>query len=81
MELNVESFELSHDAQYLLLKTNVSSVWRHSSLYYAYIYRVSSKKITQLTTSNKISYAAWSPTGHQLVIKQDCDVDLHTDAV
>ncbi|KAK4510874.1 uncharacterized protein ATC70_005309 [Mucor velutinosus] len=80
MELNVDSFELSHDAQYLLLKTNVSNVWRHSSLYYAYIYQVSSKKITPLTTSNKISYAAWSPTGHQLTYVMDNDIYI-TDLI
>ncbi|KAI8644674.1 dipeptidyl peptidase IV N-terminal region-domain-containing protein [Parasitella parasitica] len=74
MDLDVDSFELSHDAQYLLLKTNVSSVWRHSSLFYAYIYRASDKRITQLTASSKISYAIWSPTGHQLAYVLNNDI-------
>lgn len=43
-------------------------------MFNAYIYRVSDKQITPLVpslavnTQPQISYAAWSPTGHQLVI-------------
>lgn len=48
--------------------------WRHSSKFNAYIYRLSDKKIVPLTNLSsvektpKISYAAWSPTGHQMVL-------------
>ncbi|KAI8372297.1 dipeptidyl peptidase IV N-terminal region-domain-containing protein [Choanephora cucurbitarum] len=84
--LNVQSFELSHDAEYLLFKTNITAKWRHSALFNAYLFHVSSKKITPLssaTTVNsepKISYAAWSPTGHQLAYVMNNDIYI-TDLV
>ncbi|KAI7893265.1 dipeptidyl peptidase IV N-terminal region-domain-containing protein [Mucor mucedo] len=78
--LSVSSFELSYDAQYILLKTNVSAQWRHSSRFNAYIYRLSDKKImplTHLSTVGKtprISYAEWSPTGHQMAYVMNNDL-------
>ncbi|CAO0801292.1 unnamed protein product [Mucor circinelloides] len=70
--INVQSFEISQDAQYLLLKTNVTSQWRHSTHSNMYIYKLSDKSLFPLnalsTIDSKpvISYAVWSPTGHNL---------------
>ncbi|GAA5809797.1 hypothetical protein MFLAVUS_003210 [Mucor flavus] len=78
--LDVASFDLSYDAQYILLRTNVSAQWRHSSKFNAYVYRLSDKKIVPLTNLSsvektpKISYAAWSPTGHQMAYVMNNDL-------
>ncbi|KAI9469910.1 MAG: dipeptidyl peptidase IV N-terminal region-domain-containing protein [Benjaminiella poitrasii] len=53
--------------------------WRHSALFNAYIYHLSDKNVTPLITnatltSSKISYAAWSPTGHQLAYVLNNDI-------
>ncbi|KAI8098851.1 dipeptidyl peptidase IV N-terminal region-domain-containing protein [Halteromyces radiatus] len=78
--LNVERFEVSQDAQYLMLYTNVTKQFRWSYKANIYIYHLSSKSITPLnedTNVNKpprVSYAAWSPTGHQLVYVMENDI-------
>ncbi|KAI9335874.1 dipeptidyl peptidase IV N-terminal region-domain-containing protein [Pilaira anomala] len=80
--LDVSSFDLSYDAQYILLRTNVTAQWRHSSKFNAYIYRLSDKKIISLAdlskaqNKTKISYAAWSPTGHQLAYVMNNDLHI-----
>ncbi|CAO3622792.1 unnamed protein product [Mucor hiemalis] len=78
--IDVNSFELSYDAEYILLRTNVTSVFRHSTLFNAYIYRLSDKKIFPListstvNTAPKISYAEWSPSGHQIAFVMNNDL-------
>ncbi|KAI7907275.1 dipeptidyl peptidase IV N-terminal region-domain-containing protein [Cokeromyces recurvatus] len=74
--LDVEAFTLSHDAEYLLLQTNITSQWRHSALFNAYIYHVSDKKIIPLLTNStsKIAYAVWSPTNHLLAYVLNNDI-------
>ncbi|KAI8367711.1 dipeptidyl peptidase IV N-terminal region-domain-containing protein, partial [Blakeslea trispora] len=60
--------------------------WRHSALFNAYIFHVSSKKMTPLSSATnvhsepRISYAVWSPTGHQLAYIMDNDIYI-TDLV
>lgn len=85
--LEVDSFDLSHDSEYLLFRTNVTSQWRHSYLSNIYLYRLADKTLfplTQLSTIDNqpiISYAAWSPTGHQIAYVMNNDLyvtDLKT---
>ncbi|KAI8372414.1 dipeptidyl peptidase IV N-terminal region-domain-containing protein [Blakeslea trispora] len=70
--LDVQQFEVSSDTQYVLLKTNITQQWRYSSVFNAYIYRVMDKHLFSLTNQStidlppSISYAVWSPSGHQL---------------
>ncbi|KAI8997251.1 dipeptidyl peptidase IV N-terminal region-domain-containing protein, partial [Pilobolus umbonatus] len=80
--INVESFELSHDSNYLLLRTNVTSKWRHSSHSNIYIYNRSNQKIAPLISTVDeplISYAVWSPTGHQLAYVMNNDLYVTED--
>ncbi|KAG1043078.1 hypothetical protein G6F43_011751 [Rhizopus delemar] len=78
--LDIHSFDLSHDAEYLLFRTNVTSQWRHSYLSNIYIYKRADKVLFPLTnqstinTEPKISYAAWSPTGHQIAYVMNNDL-------
>ncbi|KAI8091317.1 dipeptidyl peptidase IV N-terminal region-domain-containing protein [Gilbertella persicaria] len=71
-QLEVEGFEISQDAQYILFKTNVTKLWRYSSYANMYVYHVSNKTLFPLhplaTVNNTpmVSYAVWSPQGHQL---------------
>ena len=57
-----------------MLWTNVTQQWRHSTRSNIYIYKVADKSLSPLTNEStvddeypKLSYAAWSPTGHQVV--------------
>ncbi|KAG2236310.1 hypothetical protein INT48_001374 [Thamnidium elegans] len=87
--LHVNSFEISQDAKYLLLKTNVTSQWRYSSHSNIYIYNLDDKSLFPLNNGSTIdkrpliSYAVWSPTGHQVayVMKNEIfitDLQNHT---
>ncbi|KAI8890997.1 hypothetical protein K501DRAFT_328149 [Backusella circina FSU 941] len=84
--ISVDSFALSHDAEYLLLRTNSTKQWRHSFHCNIYIYRLSDKKMFPLTSSStvndtpKIVYAAWSPTGHKMAYVMENDLYI-TDLV
>lgn len=70
--LDVESFEISQDGQYLLLKTNVTNQWRYSTRSNMYIYNLVENTLRPLNSKStvndypSISYAVWSPTGHQV---------------
>ncbi|OBZ88076.1 putative dipeptidyl-aminopeptidase B [Choanephora cucurbitarum] len=70
--LDVNQFEVSSDTQFVLLKTNVTQQWRYSNVFNAYIYRVMDKHLFPLNKQStidlppRISYATWSPEGHQL---------------
>ncbi|KAI8883468.1 hypothetical protein K501DRAFT_333362 [Backusella circina FSU 941] len=84
--LDVSWYELSQDARYLLLKTNVISQWRHSTHFDAYIYDLNNKSlfplINQQDKSKKpvLSYVSWSPTGHQLAYVLENDIFI-TDLI
>ncbi|KAF7724474.1 hypothetical protein EC973_000983 [Apophysomyces ossiformis] len=70
--LNVQSFEISADAKYLMFWTNKTSQYRHSYFSNVFIYDLANRSITPLTADTvldeepKIAYAVWSPTGHQV---------------
>ncbi|KAI9486848.1 MAG: dipeptidyl peptidase IV N-terminal region-domain-containing protein [Benjaminiella poitrasii] len=70
--LEVQSFEISQDSLYLLLRTNVTSQWRYSTRSNMYIYKIADKSLSPLNEFSAvdqipvISYAVWSPTGHKL---------------
>ncbi|KAI9493226.1 dipeptidyl peptidase IV N-terminal region-domain-containing protein [Zychaea mexicana] len=55
--------------------------WRHSTRSNIYVYKVSDKSLAPLTDDStvdleypKISYATWSPTGHQVVFVMENDL-------
>ncbi|KAI7905249.1 dipeptidyl peptidase IV N-terminal region-domain-containing protein [Cokeromyces recurvatus] len=70
--LEVQSFEISQDSEYLLLRTNVTNQWRYSTHSNVYIYKLADKSLFPLNKFSTIdqvpviSYATWSPTGHKL---------------
>ncbi|CAO3598139.1 unnamed protein product [Absidia cylindrospora] len=78
--LNVEKFEISQDAQYLMLFTNVTKQFRWSYKANIYLYHLESKSIVPLNTETdvnekpRISYAVWSKSGHQLAYVMDNDI-------
>ncbi|KAI8380933.1 dipeptidyl peptidase IV N-terminal region-domain-containing protein [Radiomyces spectabilis] len=79
-QLEVESFEISGDAKYLMLWTNVTQQFRHSSFSNIYIYTLDDHSIFPLTEQStvdiepKISYAEWSPKGHQIAYVMENDL-------
>ncbi|KAI9021768.1 dipeptidyl peptidase IV N-terminal region-domain-containing protein [Phycomyces nitens] len=78
--LEVSSFEISQDSQYVMLVTDRVQQWRYSYRANIYIYSIADKTIFPLTPYStvayipQISYAAWSPTGHQLAYVMENDI-------
>ncbi|KAI7851082.1 dipeptidyl peptidase IV N-terminal region-domain-containing protein [Circinella umbellata] len=79
--LTVSSFEISADFEYIMLWTNVTQQWRHSTRSNIYVYKVADKSLSPLTNEStvdvenpKLSYAAWSPTGHQVLFVMENDL-------
>ncbi|KAI8062619.1 dipeptidyl peptidase IV N-terminal region-domain-containing protein [Gongronella butleri] len=78
--LNVERFQVSQDAQYLTLYTNSTKQFRWSYKVNIFIYHLPTKTIvplnnlTNLEDTPRVSYAAWSPKGHQLAYVMDNDI-------
>ncbi|RCH86881.1 hypothetical protein CU098_002315, partial [Rhizopus stolonifer] len=84
--LQIDSYDISGDGKYILMKTNVTKQWRYSSHSNAYIYDI--KKMTlsplnQQSTFNStpsISHILWSPSGHRLAYVMNNDL-YSTDLV
>ncbi|CAG8545177.1 16226_t:CDS:10, partial [Racocetra persica] len=78
--LDYFEFFVSADNQYILFGTNFTKGWRHSYTANYYIFNISSKTSFPLTKeidSNHqavISYAEWSPVGHDIAFVKDNDV-------
>ncbi|KAI9016373.1 dipeptidyl peptidase IV N-terminal region-domain-containing protein [Phycomyces nitens] len=78
--LDVNSFELSQDAEYIMLRTNRTNQWRHSYYSNIYVYKNSDKSLFPLLNTSTvadrptISYAAWSSTGHQMAYVKNNDL-------
>ncbi|CAG8752414.1 17865_t:CDS:2, partial [Cetraspora pellucida] len=73
-------FFVSADNQYIMFGTNFTKGWRHSYSANYYIFNISSKTSFPLTkeidSNNQavISYAEWSPVGHDIAFVKDNDV-------
>ncbi|SAM07893.1 hypothetical protein [Absidia glauca] len=78
--LDVERFEISQDAQYVMLFTNVTKQFRWSYKANIYLYHLKSKSIKPLNENTdvddepRISYAVWSKSGHQLAYVMNNDI-------
>ncbi|KAI8390805.1 dipeptidyl peptidase IV N-terminal region-domain-containing protein [Radiomyces spectabilis] len=78
--LEFDSFQISSDAGFLMLFTNHTNQWRYSSKTNVYIYNLKDKTIVPLDNNStingnpRISYAAWSPKGHQVAYVMDNDL-------
>ncbi|CAG8607679.1 25771_t:CDS:10, partial [Gigaspora rosea] len=73
-------FFVSPDNQYILFGANFTKGWRHSYSANYYIFNISSKTTFPLTKEinsthqARISYATWSPVGHNIAFVKDNDV-------
>ncbi|KAI9322088.1 dipeptidyl peptidase IV N-terminal region-domain-containing protein [Dichotomocladium elegans] len=84
--LAVSSFQISPDGQFLMLWTNVTKQWRHSTRSNIYIFNMGDKSLfplTDLATVKdlpQIAYAKWSPSGHRVAYVMNNDLYV-TDLV
>ncbi|CAO3645247.1 unnamed protein product [Cunninghamella echinulata] len=79
-ELEISEFKSSKDNLYVMLWTNQTNEWRYSTLSSIYIYKKDDKTLFPLVntstidTEPKISYAVWSPIGHQVAYVMENDL-------
>ncbi|KAI8333132.1 dipeptidyl peptidase IV N-terminal region-domain-containing protein [Chlamydoabsidia padenii] len=85
--LSISQYSISKDNHYLMLWTNKTDVWRYSSVANIYVYDRENKSLFPLVNTSsiekkpKVSYAVWSPVGHQIAYVMNNDLyvtDLHT---
>ncbi|KAG1053188.1 hypothetical protein G6F43_004716 [Rhizopus delemar] len=78
--LQVNSFKISRDGQYVLIKTNFTKQWRYSSHSNVYIYDIKKMTLSPLNQNSTIdsipaiSHVLWSPSGHQLAYVMNNDL-------
>ncbi|KAI9318550.1 dipeptidyl peptidase IV N-terminal region-domain-containing protein [Dichotomocladium elegans] len=78
--LKVDSYQISADQKYVMLLTNTTEVWRYSSRSNIYVYSTENKLIFPLLSTATgsvippITYAKWSPTGHQMAYVMNNDI-------
>jgi hypothetical protein len=82
--LVVNDYKISADTEYLMIWTNRTKQWRHSSFSNIYIFDLVERILTPLNdvsdidTEPKVSYAVWSPQGHNIAYIMDNDL-YYTD--
>jgi hypothetical protein len=87
--LAVNNYKISADTDYLMIWTNGTKQWRHSSFSNVYIFDLVERTLTPLNEFSsvdhepQISYAVWSPQGHSVayVMNNDLyvtDLEKHT---
>lgn len=58
---NLEDYEISRDGKIILLQTNSTKIYRHSTEAEFFIWNVAKKSLTQVYEGKKVSYASLSP--------------------
>lgn len=82
--LVVNDYKISADTEQLMIWTNKTKQWRHSSFSNIYIFDLVERTLTPLNDVSdiekepKISYAVWSPQGHNIAYVMDNDL-YYTD--
>ncbi|KAJ1919583.1 Dpp4p [Tieghemiomyces parasiticus] len=74
--LSFSDYSLSPDWQYLLLTTDLRSVWRHSFTAEYVVFDVAKKTTRPLTgkSGDRLQYAQWSPKGHRVAYAKDANL-------
>ncbi|KZT59115.1 dipeptidyl aminopeptidase [Calocera cornea HHB12733] len=75
--INWNSWQLSPDMQYILLKTDYKKQWRHSSFGNYYIHSLKQNSTRALVAPSNppvTAYVAWSPTGNSLAYVHASDL-------
>lgn len=65
--------------KYILFSAMHIKQWRHSFFAYYYIWDIEKKHIRAIGSAPTISYAKWSPTGHDLAYVQENDIYVILD--
>ena len=64
--IQISSYNFSKDEKKLLLSTNKQPIYRRSYTAEFYVYNIKSKKLQQLSSKGKQSYATFSPDGFKV---------------
>ncbi len=68
----VQGYEFSSDEKKILLKSEVEQIWRRSTREHYYVYDVTTKELTKLTSSDiKQQFATLSPDGSKAAFVRD----------
>ena len=69
--IKIDSYTFSADESKILIRTNTEHIYRHSTREIAYIYELTSKKITAVAAGKKHRLATFSPDGNKIAYVLD----------
>ncbi|XP_071103591.1 dipeptidyl peptidase 4-like isoform X6 [Haliotis cracherodii] len=81
-QLDTGQYSLSPDKKYVLLKSEVEPVYRHSTLASYSVYDINTRVLTKLEgpgAGSSYQYVAWAPKGHSLLMIQKNNIYYKSD--
>ncbi len=81
--IGLAEWQLSPDMKYMLIKTDYSKQWRHSSFGNYYIHDIAERKARPVIPPSyppTTAFAKWSPTGEAIAFVKSNDVYILPDA-
>ena len=72
--LDINNYEFSADETKLLIATETSKIYRHSSKSHYYIYDLKTKALSKLSEGSKQMYATFSPSANKVAYVKDNDL-------
>ncbi|CCE63321.1 hypothetical protein TPHA_0E02290 [Tetrapisispora phaffii CBS 4417] len=76
--IDIDSIIASSNLKYLIIKANVISNWRHSTLATYFEYDIKKKSIKLI--GDNISFVEWSPNSNEIAYVQDNDIFIYSIA-
>lgn len=73
----IQSYTFSLDEKFILLATEVESIYRRSTKAYYYIYDTGNQRITPILKDQKQSYATFSPDGSKVAYVSDNNLYIY----
>ena len=81
IQLDYDTFSVSHDMRYILFGTGRQGVWRHSSRSNFFVHDLQSGSTSPLrppTFPSKVAFATWAPKGHSIAYVFENDLYVTT---
>src|SRR5690349_21472668 len=77
-QVDIENYSFSADESKLLLLTSTQSIYRHSFTAEYFVYDLTAKKLTKLSSGGRQSYASFSPDGGKVAFVRNNNL-FYTD--
>ena len=83
IQLDYQSFQVSHDLKYILFGCDKEPLWRYSSRSNFWIHEIATSKTVSLdkrSNPSRIAIAKWAPQGHAIAYVRNNDLYITTSS-